>query len=35
LVANPLVQLTAILTYAAVFFVLSRFVVFVAVAPEN
>jgi putative flippase GtrA len=28
-VANPLVQLAAILTYAAVFYVLSRFVVFV------
>jgi putative flippase GtrA len=35
LVANPLVQLAAILTYAAVFFVLSRFVVFGAAAPEN
>ncbi len=35
LVASPLVQLAAILTYAAVFFALSRFVVFVEAAPKT
>jgi putative flippase GtrA len=33
-IASPLVQLAAILTYAAVFFVLSRFVVFVEKQDE-
>jgi putative flippase GtrA len=32
-VASPLVQLAAILTYAAAYFVLSRFVVFVEAVP--